>query len=516
MDFEQQLTAIVSDFARLAKWSADVSSHGLGSQSDEIVLSALKHIEDVGRFVEAMQVHAAAIVEERSDYGGVSDGLAARYGHSRAEHLIEQVTRISQADARGRVRLGKSIRRATSITGEPIPPRNPAVAQAVELGQISGSVAQRIIQGLGQAQKFHVVGADELPGEFDENLSAAEEALVAEAVREPEDLVRVQVSAWASALDPDGAPMRDEDVRARRGLRRGRERNGVTRWEWFTTGETTAMLQEILEESRVAKKPRFLPTDRYNPLEHVGLTLTDPEETAAILSGDTLDGSGDPLEGTDGASIEGVDCEEFGVVTDLKDTRTHEQRDSDVLDGYIRAGIRASANEMGGFKPIVEVTAVATLADLEAGRGVGWIDGLEEPVSIDHIKELACGTGYRLLIQGEAGEVLWMGPKPRLFTEAQKRAVVVRDGPTCSTAGCTKPSRQCNVHHVQFHSEGGPTDVDNAILLCSEHHHMIHKSPFKIEMHNGKPWILAPRWLNPNQSWKPMGHPRRSLPRIRQ
>jgi hypothetical protein len=37
---------------------------------------------------------------------------------------------------------------------------------------------------------------------------------------------------------------------------------------------------------------------------------------------------------------------------------------------------------------------------------------------------------------------------------------------------------------------------------------MIHKSPFKIAMRNGRPHILAPRWLDPLQSWTPMGAPR--------
>jgi hypothetical protein len=234
-----------------------------------------------------------------------------------------------------------------------------------------------------------------------------------------------------------------------------------------------------------------------------------------VLSDDTLDGSGDPNDPH--ARTGGIDPKTTGVVTDLKDTRTAQQRDSDVLDGYLRAGVRASENDLGGIRTIVEVTAVATIADLEAGRGVGWIDGLEEPVSIEYIKELACGSGYRLVVQGNEGEVLWLGPKPRLFTEAQKRAVVLRDGPTCSAPGCNKRVRQTEVHHVEFHSRGGPTNVDNAVLLCAEHHHMIHKSPFTIEMHNGKPFMLAPRWLDPKQTWKPLGHPRhRNRPNVHQ
>jgi hypothetical protein len=513
METEQLLTEMTTHAAYLSAWAADSSANGLGSQSDEVVLSTLQQAEHVARLVAAVQTHAAAIVEERSDYGGLSDGLAFQYGYSRAAPFIEHVTRIPEADARRRIRLGKNIRARMSMTGEPMPPKFPEVARAIASGEVSTSVGDRIIQGLEQARTFHVTGEDEQPGEFEENIAAAEEALVDEARHEPADLVGVQIKLWRDALDPDGAPMRDEDIRARRGLRRSKERNGIVTWTWNTYGETTAMVDEILAIARVATKPRFVPTASLDDPD--GCTLTTPEETAAVLSDDTLDGSGDPNDPH--ARTGGIDPKTTGIVTDLKDTRTAQQRDSDVLDGYLRAGARASENDLGGIRTIVEVTAVATIADLEAGRGVGWIDGLEEPVSIEYIKELACGSGYRLVVQGNEGEVLWLGPKPRLFTEAQKRAVVLRDGPTCSAPGCNKRVRQTEVHHVEFHSRGGPTNVDNAVLLCAEHHHMIHKSPFTIEMHNGKPFMLAPRWLDPKQTWKPLGHPRhRNRPNVHQ
>ena len=515
MNPDQLLAASVEISRQLAHW-ADTSLAGLGSQSDETVLATLRTIEENARLIGAVQVQVAAVIEERSAYGGLSDGLAFHYGHSRASHLIEQVTGVSQSEANRRVKIGTSIRGRISLTGEPLPPVHTDVAIAVETGKISVPVAERIIRGLDQARKHHIPGDNEQPGEFDENIRVAESSLVEQATREPHDSVAVQVLAWRDALDPDGAPIRDEEIRARRGLTRGKERNGVTWWEWRTTAETTAMLDAMLADADAANAPRFMPTDEYNDLERLGLHLTDPAETAAIFdqtngsgsSTTSIGDSGTPTHSTVTPAADGVDCDEYGVVVAIKDQRTREQRNSDVVEGFLRAGVRASADEMGGMKPLVEVTAVATLADLEAGKGVGWIDGITEPVSIEYIKELACGSGYRLVVQGDNGEVLWRGKEPRLFSPSQKKAVVIRDGGTCSAAGCHKPARQCDVHHVEFHTKGGPTDVDNAILFCSEHHHMIHKSPFKIRMHKGRPQILAPRWLNPSQTWENIGRAR--------
>jgi hypothetical protein len=531
MDPDHLLAAAHERCSQLAAFTTDRSLGGLESQSDEQLLSVMRGVEDIARLVGAMQVHVAALVEERSDWGGVGQGLAATYGHSRAVHLIEQVTRIGQGEAYKRIRLGKNIRTTTWITGETVPPKFPVVATAVEAGEISVQVAERIITGLEQAQRWHVAGEDEQPGEFEGNFSAAEEALVDEARREPLDLVGIHVSQWRDALDPDGAPMRDTDVRARRGLRKGRERNGVTRWEWYTHGPATAMLLEILAEARRAVVPRFLPTDERDMWDPDGITFASPEETAAVLSSNTLDGLDDNGLDDNGLDDNGVkdsglngsgaesepagtgkvftcDDDDIAVVKRIEDPRTPQQRDSDILEGYLRAGLRASANEMGGFRPLVEVTAVATLADLHEGRGVGWINGVDEAISIEYVQELACESGVRLVIQGDHGEVLWMGSQPRKFSDAIKRAVVVRDGPTCVIDGCRTPARQCDVHHAQFYSEGGPSNIDNAVLLCSEHHHLIHNSPFRIEMHHGKPFLLAPRWLNPKQTWKPLSHPR--------
>jgi hypothetical protein len=514
METNERLAEMATHAAHLSAWAADRSGSGLASESDEVVLATLQQVEYIARLLGAVQAHTAAIVEERSDYGGVQDGLAFKYGFSRAAPLVEYVTLIGQSEARRRIRLGKNIRERMSMTGEPMAPLFPRVANAITTGEISTEAGERIIQGLEQARTHHLLGEEEMLGEFEENVAAAEKALVDEARREPLDLVSIQVNVWKNALDPDGAPMRDEDIRARRGLRRSKERNGVVTWMWKTTGETTALVDEILAVARAATKPRFVPTDTYNPDNPDGCVLATPEETAALLADNTLDGTGDDPHNPH-STTGGVDPTKTAVVTSLKDTRSHEQRDSDVLDGYLRAGVRASENEMGSTRSAIEVIAVATIADLEAGRGVGWIDGLEEPVSIEYIKEMACGTGYRLVVQGEDGEVLWLGPKPRLFTDAQKRAAIVRDGPVCVAPGCTKPARQTEVHHVEFHSRGGPTDIDNAVCLCVEHHHMIHKSPFTIEMHNGKPFMLAPRWLDPSQTWKPLGHPKyRNRPRV--
>ena len=39
---------------------------------------------------------------------------------------------------------------------------------------------------------------------------------------------------------------------------------------------------------------------------------------------------------------------------------------------------------------------------------------------------------------------------------------------------CDLPAWQCHAHHIHTWLDGGRTDLDNLVLLCSFHHHLIH------------------------------------------
>ena len=72
--------------------------------------------------------------------------------------------------------------------------------------------------------------------------------------------------------------------------------------------------------------------------------------------------------------------------------------------------------------------------------------------------------------------------KPASFsasTVAQRRALNVRDG-GCRFPGC--PQRLfVDAHHVDYWENGGPTDLDNLVLLCRVHHRAIHHRGYRIE-----------------------------------
>ena len=73
------------------------------------------------------------------------------------------------------------------------------------------------------------------------------------------------------------------------------------------------------------------------------------------------------------------------------------------------------------------------------------------------------------------GAVLDVGRKTRTVPPSIRRALQVRDR-TCRFPGCT--ARRCDAHHVEHWVDGGPTSLDNLVLLCRRHHRAVHEGGF--------------------------------------
>jgi hypothetical protein len=88
-------------------------------------------------------------------------------------------------------------------------------------------------------------------------------------------------------------------------------------------------------------------------------------------------------------------------------------------------------------------------------------------------QRIACHCAlHRVLIDSRDVPVS-AGPRTRLVTTVQRRLLVARDR-GCRFPGCTMPPKWTQAHHVRFWSHGGPTELNNLVLLCSFHHHRVH------------------------------------------
>jgi uncharacterized protein DUF222/HNH endonuclease len=88
-----------------------------------------------------------------------------------------------------------------------------------------------------------------------------------------------------------------------------------------------------------------------------------------------------------------------------------------------------------------------------------------------------------------------------------RRAVIKRDR-HCAFPGCDRRPVRCQVHHIIPRSAGGPTRLDNLLLLCGFHHLIaIHRWGWTITLHaDGTTTAVSPDRTKILRSHGPPGH----------
>ncbi len=144
-----------------------------------------------------------------------------------------------------------------------------------------------------------------------------------------------------------------------------------------------------------------------------------------------------------------------------------------------------------GAVPRVAVTI--DLDDLRHDLGLGEgeaEDGLR--LSGAAVRRLACDAGIVPVVLGAESQVLDVGRERRLVTAAIWQALVARDR-HCAFPSCTRPPVMCHAHHLTHWADGGPTSLDNLVLLCGHHHRLIHHTPWEVRLAaGGRPEFLPP------------------------
>ena len=424
------------------------SAAGVSELDDSRLVGMLTLAEELGRQADRIRVAVAAEVGERSRHELGSDGLSWRFGQRRPGHLIEQLTLVSAAEAAKRMRLGATVTTRRALDGHPLPPLFARVAEAFAAGKLGVEAAAQITRELGKTSGRCAP----------DDILHAEAVLVEGALTESADLVGMNARVWRDALDADGAEPRDEELRKRAHFHLGRERNGMTPFGGEADPVNAAKLRAMLNAYAVpGAKPCFVDDSGGSP--------EDPSQDDSAF----------------------------------EDGRTAGQRNLDVLMGVITAGMAADDSVA---RSRVTIVATVRAEDYESTRGVGWLDGVVEPVSSASVRELGCDADIRVLEFGPRGEVLSLGRTRRLFSPAQRIALAVRDG-GCIWPQCTAPPAWCDAHHVEWWKPGGMTDVRNGALLCPAHHHLLHDSDFTLRMEHGVPRLTPPRRLDPSgRGWQ--------------
>ncbi|WP_194397507.1 HNH endonuclease [Microbacterium atlanticum] len=169
------------------------------------------------------------------------------------------------------------------------------------------------------------------------------------------------------------------------------------------------------------------------------------------------------------------------------------QRDDDVPDASRRSIPQIQAEALSKIAehglgcaekdlPLTGATVVVRIdhADLVEGTGYATIDGLAAPISVATARRMAAGGGVISAVFGGDSDVLDWGRRRRFFSDAQRLALVERDG---GCAMCSAPPSHTKAHHLRWWArDAGPTDLRNGVLLCEACHHRIHDNGWEIQV----------------------------------
>jgi hypothetical protein len=111
------------------------------------------------------------------------------------------------------------------------------------------------------------------------------------------------------------------------------------------------------------------------------------------------------------------------------------------------------------------------------------------PQTRARIETLLCQARITRVLLDSVGQVTGLEPLRDSVTAAQRRALAARDR-GCIARGCSRPPAFCDAHHLTARADGGPTTLDNLVLLCRRHHVLWHLGKLTLQdLH--VPWLTS-------------------------
>jgi hypothetical protein len=147
-----------------------------------------------------------------------------------------------------------------------------------------------------------------------------------------------------------------------------------------------------------------------------------------------------------------------------------------MADGLIE--LATTSGDEHGSGPI-QITVHADLEALieDSETGVAEIEG-GPVIASETARRLSCDPIVECVVYDHK-KVLGIGRRSRLIPAWLRHQLWHRDG-NCQFPGCPHKG-WLHAHHIRHWADGGPTDLDNLILLCGYHHRFLHEHGWEIE-----------------------------------
>jgi hypothetical protein len=423
----------------------------LAVMSDPGLLAINDSLSDLRRRVDALHAHVAAAIASRSTPDLGSAGLARKSGHRTPARLIAAATGGHPGDAHRLIQVGEATTGRVTFTGERAPARHAHVATALDRGVLAVGAAASITSLL-----------DRLALRVEASLlQEAERTLVEQARTLSLPELNTVLRRAEATLDPHAIAAKVGELRHQRSLYIREDDAGMTSFVAHLDPESAAPIKAAIDSIVTGHLRATRGADR-------GQGALGVERTP-----------GDAHSPGTGAT-----------------TRSMAQLRADALADLCRHALACDQTAPS----LVNTTVVVRipLDALTSGSGMATIDGIAQPIDAATARRMAADAEIIPCVLGADSEILDLGRARRLFSRAQKLALVERDG---GCAFCGAPPQWAEGHHIRWwDAHLGSTDLANLILLCTTCHHRIHADGWEIRIDpppsgdptGGTVWFIPP------------------------
>jgi hypothetical protein len=335
--------------------------------------------------------------------------------------------RLPPNEIKRRMKTAARIGPRRQLTGPPLPPELPLVAEAMAAGMIGEDHLQVICRAL-----------DRLPSCVSATDRADVEAsLVREAIKSDAEIVKAAGRRIDEIFNPDGDY--DEADRARRrGIVLGPQGpDGMSRLFGWIDPETRCYVEAT---------------------------------TAAVRPGRHLPD---------------------GTLAETVDERSGPQRCHDGIKLGLKAGIASGGLGTHRGHPVTVIVRTTLAELNQAAHAVTNPDiPMPSPARTggdtalpmrDVIRVGADAIHYLAVFEDHTERPLYLGRQTRIATTDQRIICYARDG-GCTRPGCQAPGYHCEVHHCPDWSPDGATDADSLFFACAPDHKLITDGHYQTEV----------------------------------
>ena len=326
--------------------------------------------------------------------------------------------RIAPGEVKRRMKVAARLCLRRQLSGPPLPPELPHVADALALG----AIGEDHLQVIGKA-------IDKLPSCVSlADRDDVERSLVVEAAKNDAEIVKVLARRIDEIFNPDG-DFDEADRARRRGMVLGPQgRDGMSRFSGYIDPETRA----YVEASTAAVRP-----GRHRP---------------------------------------------DGTIAETSDERSTAQRCHDGLKLGLKAGIASGGFGSHRGHPVTVIVRTTLAELNQAAHAVTKPDiPMPSPARTggggvlpmrDVIRLAADSIHYLVVFDDHSERPIYLGRQTRIATTDQRMICYARDG-GCTRPDCLAPGYHSEVHHSPDWTHDGKTDADCLFFACAPDHKLV-------------------------------------------